>query len=215
MRLSEDGSTVHAVVSKGPERYKVPKLKGLTIDEAQVALSAAHLALGTQEQAYDDKVDADLIASSSPKAGESVKPATAVNVTISKGPEPVQVPELVGTNGDEAQAQLENLGLKVDRSDKYDETVAKGLVISTDPAGGTTAHRTDTVKLVVSKGPPLVVVPNVVGMNEGQARSILQAAGFAVAVNKEFPVVVLGVRSQSPGAGEKAPKGSTVTISLV
>jgi len=209
------GSIVEAVVSKGPERYDVPKLKKLTVEEAQVALGAANLALGEQSEAYHDSVKKGDIISSDPSAGESVKPGTSVSVVVSKGPEPVAMPALEGTDGDAAEATLKGLGLKVDRTDKTSESVAKGLVISTNPKEGATTYRGRTVELVVSKGPPLVEVPNVVGKNEAQARAALEDAGFTVSVNKPLGFVVFGVNSQNPRGGTKAPKGSTVTITVV
>jgi serine/threonine-protein kinase len=209
------GGTVVATVSKGPERYDVPKLKGLTVEEATVALRAANLELGAQTKSYDDKVKKGDIVSSSPKAGESVKPATRVDVVVSKGPEPVDLPELVGTDGDEAEATLTDLGLEVDRSDEFSESVDKGLVISMDPKGGTTSYRGETVELVVSKGPPLVTVPDVVGMSESAAKAALEKAGFKVSVNKPFGFSVFGVNAQSPKGGTQAPKGSTVRIDVV
>ncbi len=209
------GSTVRAVVSKGPERYEVPKLKKLTLKEAQVALGAANLELGEQTEAYHDSVKKGDIISSDPPAGESVKPGTKVAVVVSKGPEPVTMPTLEGTDGDAAEAQLKGLGLDVDRSNKTSESVAKGLVISTNPEAGATAFRGDTVKLVVSKGPPLVEVPNVVGRSEAEARAALEQAGFAVNVNKPLGTAIFGVNSQDPRGGTKAPKGSTVTITVV
>ena len=209
------GGTVIAVVSRGPERYEVPKLKGLSVEEAEVALAAVNLELGAQAEAFDDKVKKGRIISSVPAAGESVKRDTSVDVTVSKGPEPVDLPDLVGSGGDEAEKSLKDLGLKVDRSDVFNESVAKGLVISTDPKGGTTVLRGDTVELVVSKGPPLVAVPNVVGQSESSARAELEKAGFQVQVNKPLGFVVFGVNSQDPKAGTEAPKGSTVTITVV
>ncbi len=165
---ARSGSTIQAVVSKGPERYDVPKLRKLTVEEAEVALGAANLVLGEQSEAYDDKVKKGEIISSDPPAGESVKPGTAVAVVVSKGPEPVTMPALEGTDGDAAEATLTDLGLKVDRSTKTSESVAKGLVIRTNPEGGAGTFRGETVELVVSKGPPLVTVPNVVGKNEAR-----------------------------------------------
>ena len=204
---ARSGSTVQAIVSKGPERYDVPKLTKLTVEEAQVALGAANLVLGAQTEAYDDKVKEGDIVSSDPPAGESVKPGTKVAVVVSKGPEPVTMPTLEGTDGDAAEATLKDLGLKVDRSDKTSESVAKGLVISTDPEGGATTFRGKTVELVVSKGPPLVTVPNVVGKNEAEARAALEDAGFVVSVNKPLGFVVFGVNSQNPRGGHQGPQG--------
>jgi serine/threonine-protein kinase len=209
------GGDVVVVISRGPERYDVPKLRGLTVEDAQIALAAANLQLGEQSRAYDDRVAEGKIISSSPEVGESVKRDTVVDVTVSRGPEPVTMPDLVGSNGDQAQERLTSLGLTVERSDEFSDSVASGLVISTDPSGGTTAYRGDTVQLVVSKGPPLVTVPNVVGRSEKDARDELKDAGFKVKVNKPLGFVIFGVNSQDPQGGTQAPRGSTVTITVV
>ena len=201
------GSTVRAVVSKGPERYEVPKLRKLTLKEAEVALGAANLELGPQTEAYHDSVKKGDIISSDPPAGESVKPATKVAVVVSKGPEPVTMPTLVGTDGDAAEATLKELGLEVDRSNKTSETVAKGLVISTNPEAGATAFRGDTVKLVVSKGPPLVEVPSVVGRSEAEARAALEQAGFTVNVNKPLGTASSGSTHRTRAAAPRRPRG--------
>jgi serine/threonine-protein kinase len=212
---ARSGSTIDAVVSRGPERYAVPELPGLTVEEAEVALSATNLELGATSQAYHDKVKVGDIISSNPKAGAKVKPGTEVAVVVSKGPAPVTIPDLKGVERASAEKQLKDLGLKVDRTEKHSETVPSGQVISTKPAAGATAHRGDTIDVVVSKGPPLVEVPNVIGMGQAQATATLQDAGFVVRVNKPFGTSIWGVRAQNPGRGNYIPKGSTVTITLV
>jgi len=89
-------------------------------------------------------------------------------------------------------------------------------VISMDPKSGTTVYRGDTVSLVVSSGPPLVTVPNVVGKTEAAARAALQKAGFEVQVNYPLRFNLLDrVRTQTPKAQSKAPKGSTIRIDVV
>jgi serine/threonine-protein kinase len=209
------GGTVAATVSLGPERYDVPKLAKLTVEQAEVALGAANLVVGAVEEAFDDKVRKGRIISSSPEAGTSVKRDTPVDLRVSKGPEPVEVPKLAGTDAAEATKTLEDAGLQVDRSEEFSESVDEGLVIATKPKAGSTVFRGDTVQLVVSKGPPLVTVPRVVGMGEAQARAELEAAGFRVSVSKPLGTAIFGVNSQNPRGGTEAPKGSTVTITVV
>ncbi len=87
-------------------------------------------------------------------------------------------------------------------------------MVSQNPGPGT-VHRGDTVSLVVSKGPPLVLVPDVTGKSVEQARQILKTAGFQVQVTHVFPWVIGGnVVAQSPNGATKAPMGSTVTIAI-
>ena len=77
-------------------------------------------------------------------------------------------------------------------------------MISTDPEGGATTFRGETVELVVSKGPPLVTVPNVVGRNEAEARAALEDAGFVVNVNK--PLGLRRVRRELTEPTGRAPR---------
>jgi len=99
--------------------------------------------------------------------------------------------------------------------DQPNSTVAKGLVISSNPAQGNNVAANTLVTLYVSTGAAPVAVPNVVGQQENQAQSTLQAKGFQVAV-KQDPASSQPtgqVVSQSPSGGT-APPGSTVTITV-
>lgn len=215
-KSTRTGSTVIAIVSRGPERYDVPDLRGITAKEAEVALKATKLASGSITESYHDTVTKGDVISTDPNRGTSVKPNTAVNLTISKGPEPVPLPKLEGTSAVQASKTLTDLGIKVSITKRISESVPKGNVISMSPKGGTTVDKGSTVKIVESKGPPMVTVPNVVGKNRAEATAALEAVGFAVKV--EYPLIFGTfdrVHSQTPGAGTSLPKGSTVTIDVV
>ena len=213
---ARDNTAVHAHTSKGPERHQVPVLRGMTAAEAVSALTSASLKVGTTKQEYDDKIAADHVISSSPEAASSLKRDTTVNLVASKGPAPVDVPKTIGLKEAQATKTLTSIGLKIASTQTYSDTVPNGTVISSSPQPGASAHRGDTVTLTVSKGPPPVPVPRVTGMSTDDARARLQAAGFRVSVVNRLPVVVLGrVYSQSPGGGDNAPRGSTITITIV
>ncbi|WP_048555575.1 PASTA domain-containing protein, partial [Nostocoides japonicum] len=207
--------TVELKVSKGPERYAVPNVVKQTQDAATQALQAQHLTVGEVSQDWSETVPEGQVVSTNPKAGTSVKRDTAVNLVVSKGRQPVAVEDFTGQPADTATAALKKAGFTVDASkQQYDETVAKGSVISQNPNAGT-GHKGDTITLVVSKGPPLVAVPNVVGKQLDDARSLLEADGFKVEVDKAFGGFFGTVRSSDPAGGTKAPKGSTVTLLVV
>jgi beta-lactam-binding protein with PASTA domain/serine/threonine protein kinase len=206
---------VAAVVSKGPERYDVPALKGMTQDEATAALTAANLSLGTVEQAYDDKVDSGLIVASRPKASQSVKPGTPVSIVISKGPKPVPIPDVVGKKVGAAKGRLGDAGLKTDVTEKFSESVPNHVVISMKPKAGTVVDSGTKVALVVSKGPPPVTVPNLIDMNKDRAVAALRNLGLKANVVQGAATPLNRVYSQDPKAGTQIPKGSTVTIRVI
>ncbi len=208
------GSEVVLTVSKGPERYAVPDLVGSTLAEAKRQLAENTLALGKVTEAFDEKVPEGQVVSLDPKVGASVKRDTKVALVVSKGRQPIEVPDYTGKKADDAATSLADLGLKVDATaQENSDSVAAGDVISQSPRDGT-LFRGDQVTLVVSKGPVMVDVPNVIGKQIGEARTILEGAGFQVKVERALGGIFGTVRFQDPEKG-KAPKGSTVTVTIV
>ncbi len=209
--LSRDrGSEVAVTVSKGPERYEVPKLVGSTPTEAEARLTENKLSLGNQTQSFSSKVPAGQIISSSPAAGEPLKRGTGVNIVVSKGKEPIEVPDVTGQPSEEAVAGLTDLGLKVDATkQEFSTDVPKGSVISQSPRDGT-LFKGDTVKLVVSKGPEMVTLPDVTGKPVSQAQATLEGLGLKVDVQRF--VGGSTVRQMNPGAGTSVVKGSLVRL---
>jgi len=209
------GTDVALVVSKGPERYEVPPVVGMTVAEATARIQEANLKVGKVSKAYDEKVPEGQVVSAKPGPGANLKKGTAVALTVSRGRRPIDVPDLTGKDANGAARQLSGLGLKVDATQQQNsDTVAKGRVISQSPRDGT-AFKGDTVTLVVSKGPVLVTVPDVVGQQLQQARGTLEAQGFKVEVRRALGGFFGTVRLQDPSGGSKAPKGSTITLTIV
>jgi eukaryotic-like serine/threonine-protein kinase len=208
-------TAVVLTVSKGPERYAVPTLVGSTATEAKARLAEKRLTLGGSSEAYDEKIPAGQIVSSTPRAGTQLRRGTAVTIVVSKGRQPIDVTDYTGKPADQAVAALTDAGLRVDATkQEFSTDVPKGSVISQSPATGT-LFRGDQVTLVVSKGPEMVSVPNVQGKQLRQARKILEDAGFQVRVENFMGGLFGTVRSQSPAGDAKAPKGSTVTLVVV
>ena len=209
------GTDVALVVSKGPERYEVPPVVGMTVAEASARIEAVNLKVGKLTEAFSEKIPEGQVVSAKPGPGAALKKGTPVAMTVSKGRKPVEVPDFTGKSAETASRELSDLGLKVDATKQENsDTVPKGRVISQSPRDGT-LFRGDTVTLVVSKGPVMVDVPNVVGQQVLQARQALEAAGFKVAVQEALGGFFGTVRMQDPAAGSKAPKGSTVTLTIV
>ena len=210
-----NGSAVSVVLSLGPERYAVPQLTGLTVEQATAALTDAKLTLGTQTEDFDPVVAIGKIIESTPPEGELLKPGTVVDIVVSKGPKPVKIPNLAGANADEAKTQLEGAGLVVTTSEDFSTEYAEGLVISTTPAKGEKVNVGGTVNLVVSKGPPPVEVPYLIDMPRDDAVYLLDSLGFEVVVNESAFTPLDRVISQDPSSGTMLPFGSTVTITII
>ena len=213
-RVLKDG-TVEAVVSRGPERHRVPALGGKTLDEAQQALADAKLGYGDPVRRYSERVAEGRVIATDPKVGSPLPRDTAVDVVLSRGPRPIKIPDYSGKDADRAETSLTRLGFDVQTSEVNSDTVDQGDVVSQSPRTGT-GQKGDTVTLVVSKGPVMVEVPRVVGMGLAAATERLEAAGFRVEVRRaSIYIGVQYVASSSPGPGSSAPKGSTVIVRVV
>jgi serine/threonine-protein kinase len=213
----DDGATVTLTLSKGPERFDVPKIVGLPVDAAKKALAKQNLKVGDIDRVFSDTVDKGTVISSAPEKGAEVRRDTPVDLKVSKGPPPIPVPNVVGDTVDTARGTLEGLGLTLQVADRsYDQQVPEGAIISQDPGEGASFFGGGTVSVVVSLGPPMREVPDVVLRSIEDATSLLSDAGFHVKVNKSCVIVCIGqVVDQSPNGGEQAPLGSTVTIRTV
>jgi eukaryotic-like serine/threonine-protein kinase len=207
----DKGGTIGLVMSKGPERHAVPSVIGLTEEKARGLLRDNHLAVAAPIHKFNLNVTKGNVISVDPPTGTSLKRNAPVTLTVSDGPRPVGVPNVVGVTLDQAKAALSDMKLVPDVTLKHDDTVPKGQVMSQSPVGNATAPQGSKVHLVVSNGPPIVPVPSVVGKNVGEAQQLIIAAGLTPNV-QQLPGGPGTVLNQSPNGGDKAPKGSTVTL---
>ena len=211
------GNPITVSVSKGPERYIIPSdLAGKDPNEAKQALEALTLTIAGTNSIYDDTIEVGKVVGTDPAAGQQVKRATPVTILVSKGPAPVEIPALFGVNIKDATATLASLGLTIEVTDQiYDDSV-EGSILTADPAPGTSVPKGTAIKVTVSKGPALIPVPNVVGMDVAGATAKLKEAGFQVKTVNKLTVAILNkVYSQDPAGGGQAPRGSTITIEIV
>ena len=209
------GSTVTLTVSRGPERHGVPQLVGRTEAEARQRVVDARLTVGKVGKAFSETVPQGQVISTAPAANTSLKRASPVNLVVSAGRQPIAVTDWTGRPASQATAAMTTAKLKVNVTKQdWSDTVPKGSVISQSPTSGT-LFQGSLVTLVVSKGPVLVTVPNVVSQQEGPARSVLEGLGFKVKVERAFGGFFRTVRLQSIAAGSQAPRGSTITLTVV
>jgi eukaryotic-like serine/threonine-protein kinase len=211
------GSPVKLFVSKGQERYLIPSdLAGQDPADATSALEALTLVILGTNEVFDELIPVGKVVSTDPVGGSSVKRETPVTILVSKGPAPVEVPPIIGTLITDATTTLGPLGLTTETiREDFDDSVA-GTILLTDPIPGTTVPKGTVIKVVLSKGPVLVDVPNVVGMDVATATATLQSAGFQVKTVNKLTVAILNkVYSQNPASGSKSPKGSVITLEIV
>ncbi|MGV9453816.1 Stk1 family PASTA domain-containing Ser/Thr kinase [Streptomyces sp. NPDC003635] len=197
---------------------QVPALLTKTEAQAEDRLADAGLELGKVELAFSDTVKRGQVISTDPAAGSRIRHNDSVNLTISKGPEVVKVPDLAGHRLDKARALLRDDGLEPGMvTREFSDSVPKGFVISTNPEAGTERRSGSAVALVVSKGAP-VDVPDVLGDSLEDARAELEEAGLKVRVAAQEVTSSEYDKGQvaalDPEAGTEVVTGDTVTLTL-
>jgi serine/threonine-protein kinase len=199
------------VVSRGPPPVPLPDVAGQPVAGAQALLEQAGFVVSIVRE-HNEDVPIDIALRTDPVAGEKARPETTVTLVISDGPMPVPVPDVAGKTYDEAVAILAAARLGAAREDAFSDTVAAGIVIGTKPAVGEPAARDSVVTVVVSKGPEMVEVPNVVGMTVEAANQELRDRGLVPDVENYAPGAI--VRAQAPPGGTVVKKNSEVTLFL-
>ncbi|GAA4365763.1 Stk1 family PASTA domain-containing Ser/Thr kinase [Paeniglutamicibacter cryotolerans] len=197
-------------------RVQLPQLGGKSATVAIEQLTALGIKSHTQK-VFDERFKTGLVVSTDPVAGSVIRRYEPVQVIVSQGPELFSVPNLGGTESADAPKALGAVNLAPGTSTgKYSEKVAKGLIISTDPAAGADLRRASVVDLVVSKGPAPVKVPELRGITEEQAMAALKKAGLkgkSGTPANDGTVAAGLVLSQTPSAG-KVERGSIVEYVL-
>ncbi|MBR3762526.1 MAG: Stk1 family PASTA domain-containing Ser/Thr kinase [Lachnospiraceae bacterium] len=161
--------------------------------------------------------NAGIILYSDVEAGTILKEGDVVTITVSTGAGAIEIESVVGKSFEEAKLILEQQGFIVNKSESYNNEVAKGYVISQNPAGGRKITKGTAVALVVSLGEDKVRVPHVLGMNLEMAKNEMNAAGVKVDKIKEVyhDTVEEGkVCSQSYPVGSYIEKNVSVDLEI-
>lgn len=145
-------SSVTVVVSKGEEKFAVPKLPGMSRDEAEDALQKVNLAVGKVEEEYSDTVAEDTVISASQKAGTKLSKGEKIDLVVSKGVAPIPVPNVEGLTFDAAYATLAKRGFRVGKDEVFSDDVPKGKVVSQYPKSTEAKPANSLIIVRVSKG---------------------------------------------------------------
>lgn len=208
------GGTVKLIVSKGPERFTLPLVAGLTPEAATNLIAKMPLDLKPLSEEFSTTVPKGYVIDSNPPSGEKVKRGSVVVIRVSKGIEQVALTSYIGKSSDQALNELQDAGFAVTSTYAFSETRLAGEVISQKPAGGATADKGSAVALVISKGTQYAYIPNLFSIEEAKAVQALKDLELKVVVKKIGKKAVKKVTNISPKVGSKVKRGSTVTITV-
>lgn len=181
----EEGSTVTLIVSSGPPRKNLPPLEGKTLEDAESILERKGMERGSTRREWNIEVEKGRVVSYSP-AGRRLPWGTVIDLVVSRGARPLEIPDVAGMSLKKAAAALEEAGFvaAAATTDAYSEDIAAGRIIGTEPGATEMAPEGSEVTLVVSAGPEFeeIRLPDVRQMSLGAARNELQELGLRVRV---------------------------------
>jgi serine/threonine-protein kinase len=207
------GGLLAYFLTKG-ETKPVPNVVGTQLPAASTVLRNA--GFGVQVDRVTSDAPRDRVLREDPQPGTKVDAGSNVNLTVSDGPGDATVPDVTNLPGGQARTALERAGFQVTVQREASDTIDRGRATRTSPPGGSLAQRKSSVTLFLSSGPAQVSVPDVVGQSESSATAELSNAGLRTDITEQEstsqqPGTVL---SESPAAGAKVAKGSTVAVTV-
>ena len=159
---------VAAKVLTGPATVLMPKLRGHGEGRIDSVLKPLHLE-ASFAHAYDDHAPPGAVVSQSPSPGTRVKEGSTIQVVLSRGPRPINVPSLTGDSSGAAAGQLKRIGLNAGVSFVPAPGTAPGIVTGQSPGAGRQLHPGQTVSLLVAETPSWRSVTSFSGASSGQS----------------------------------------------
>jgi beta-lactam-binding protein with PASTA domain len=201
-----------------PRDTVVPDLYGRTPNLVSAALEMTHLRPGRVFQDSSDQMPAGRVFRQDPPPGTRVGFGRVVNVWYSLGPhhalDTVRVPQIEGRSIDDARLLLRRLSLNLGRVDSEYRATGAGQIVHQEPHAGAIVHRNDSVDVNVAVVPPLISVPNVIGLSSADARTKIEGAGLdvgAISVITRAGAMAT-IDSQRPAAGARVAPHSLISL---
>lgn len=169
---------VTLTISMGSPRVSVPDLTGRSQSAAEEALKEAGLGVEV-ETVYSDTVTNGMVISQEPASEEMLVKGENVHIVVSKGREPIEIPDLVGMNKDDAIAALKEKKLSYTLKMSYSDKIAKNCVVEQSVAAGESGFSGDRITLTISLG-KASVMPEKVTLNAA-SREMAEGDSFQLA----------------------------------
>lgn len=197
------------------DTIKVPDVMGKSVVEAKEILENAGFTI-TLKEAYDDKVTPGLVLKQDPAGNEMRKEGSAVYITVSKGIEMVEVPNVTGKTLADARKMIERKELVLGKVETVFRDDNDGLVIEQEPAANEKLEHGTKVNLVIAEKPKEVAIPSVMGKTSGEAISALEGMGFKnitaqTVGSKKVAGTVLGIEPQE---GSKVLNSTAIMLKV-
>lgn len=214
-RVRKDNLVINVFVCVEEEKGEMPNLVGTDYQEAKAQLINMNLNLEiTTQEEFSDTYDAGQVIRSTPGTGEELKKGDSVVLVYSKGPETktVQVPSFLGLGLESAVSQAESIGLRVGQSEYINSNDPEGAIINQSIDENEEVKEGTVIYFTISKGPVMVDVPRVIGMEVNEGISALRNKGLEVSVVELPGEEPAGIITDQNHLGDTVAAGTTVTI---
>jgi serine/threonine-protein kinase len=208
------GNKVTIWVSTGLPKAVVPSLVGQQSTDAVAALTRLHLK--PDVHSVPSTKPAGEVTAQDPPANTKIAVGQPVRINVSKGPQPIAVPGVLGLPIDQATSTLQAAGFQVSPRFVNDSQPAN-TVIDQSPQAGTSAGKNSVVSLTVSRGPKTSTVPDVSSTDLPSAEQTLRASGFRWTIvyqDTTDPNSDGLVLNQTPLGGQQEPPNTTITLTV-
>jgi len=198
-----------------PHSQGVPRLLGTSLSEAREALERVGLAVADTEYVSHPEAPQGRIVWQDPPPAVAVPEGARVALSVSRGPRPVQVPDVTGYEREIAIQLIEAAGLTVARVDTGLAPAERGVVVSSSPTAGRSLNPGSGVGLFVSVGTPTIRIPDVTGLTVDEARVLLEDAGLVLGTprtrttSNHEPDLIF---EQTPAGGTLSAPGAAVNV---
>ena len=211
------GSNNNTQTEKEKGNVEVPKLVGLTKEEAEKACKKVGLKLKVIKEENSTEYEEGYVMEQRSQEGAKLAEGAYVQVVVSKG-KLIEMPDLSKEEYIEARDVLIDLGFDKANIKKEEEPhaeIAEGEVTRTDPVTGSLVSKDTKITIYVSTGIEMVEIPNLVGKTKEDAQKLLEEAGLVGNVTEEYSTEQAGrVIDQKATAGEEIAKGSTIDYTV-
>ena len=210
----KEGSTVKVVLSKGTEKTKVPKVVGMSQEDAVTAIEDAKLKAEIVEET-SKKVQEGYVISQETDANTEVDAGETVKIHVSTGVEKATVPGVVGKSQDEAKKTLQDLGFVVTVTTAEDSSKDNGVVLKQSLDEGKSVEKGSAITITVNKLAEIKTVPikvNVKSLLDGNIYET--SSGNETEEDKKVKNVKLEVKVGDDTIYSQTVKASETSISV-
>jgi beta-lactam-binding protein with PASTA domain len=198
-----------------PHSVDVPRLLGFSSSDARQELESVGLAVADSEVVSHPEAPRGSIVWQDPPPGVAVPEGARVKLSVSRGPRPIQVPDVTGYEREIAIQLIEAAGLTVARVDTIVAPAERGVVVNSNPTAGRSLNPGSGVGLFVSVGTPTIRIPDVTGLTVEEAQVLLEEAGLVLetprmrTTNMHEPNLIF---EQTPAGGTLSAPGAAVNV---